>query len=261
MLEQTRLDYLQAMGITQWMPRSALEHAPQPRWLPTEAVNHHSHQEVEQLAQSHHIPPVMAAELLAVGDAAQQSRSAANTSTSNKPDVSQRTEANDALETAVTVAETAKTETAKTETADLTPPRFELHFLRVGQHGVWVCQDAQTLDAMMRFAYRVMAGMQQPLDMMQAPLTFRWPFIESSHHDQSRAVAVQALTAQWQHFATQGARYIIAFGDNCQHWLPQAGADMSGNNSFWAANLNQVLETPAEKRRLWHMLLQQGSVL
>lgn len=253
MLEQTRLDYLQAMGITQWMPRSALENAPEPRWLPTEAANHHSHQEVEQLAQSHHIPPVMAAELLAVGDAAQQSRGAQNAA---PPPISKSAENNTAVPSPVATAEVTAA-----EAVDLTPPRFELHFLRVGQHGVWVCQDAQTLDAMMRFAYRVMAGMQQPLDMMQAPLTFRWPFIESSHHDQSQSVAVQALTAQWQHFATQGSQYIVAFGDDCQQWLPLAGAEMHEKNSFWAANLNQVLETPAEKRRLWHMLLQQGSVL
>src|SRR5690606_17793990 len=34
MLEQRRLDYLQAMGVVQWMPRQPLPHGPAPRWLP-----------------------------------------------------------------------------------------------------------------------------------------------------------------------------------------------------------------------------------
>ena len=245
MLEQTRLNYLQAMGITQWMPRSPLAHAPEPRWLPQQAANHHSHEEVDQLAQSHHIPPVMAAELLAVGDAAE--KVAEKLAASQQPAAKQ------------TEAEATVTETpAANETpADLSPPRFELHFLRIGQQGLWVCSDGQQLDAMMRFAHRVMMGMKQPIEMMQAPLCFRWPFIESSHQDQGRAVAQQALSAQWQHFAAQGVKYLISFGDAAQEWLPQCGAQLT----FAATDIQTVMQSAAEKRRLWQVLLAQDGQL
>ncbi|MCH2041181.1 MAG: hypothetical protein MK185_11150 [Saccharospirillaceae bacterium] len=244
MLEQTRLDYLQAMGITQWMPREPLPHAPAPRWLPPVAANHHSHAEVEQFAQSHHIPPVMAAELLAVGDAA--------TKVAEKLAASQpatQPVAEESVVTELPVANSAPT--------DLTPPRFELHFLRIGQRGLWVCSDAQQLDSMMRFAHRVMMGMRQPIEIMQAPLCFRWPFIESSHQDQGRAVAQQALSAQWQHFAGQGVQYLIAFGDAAQEWLPQCGAQLS----FVAADTQSVMQSASEKRRLWQVLLAQDGQL
>ena len=33
MLEQQRIEYLQAMGIQLWMPRKALDHAAEPSWL------------------------------------------------------------------------------------------------------------------------------------------------------------------------------------------------------------------------------------
>jgi len=244
MLEQTRLDYLQAMGICQWMPRQPLPHAPQPRWLPAESTQHHSHEEVEQLAQSHHIPPVMAAELLAVGDAAAK--------------VAESSPLKEATTTAEPAPRSASVPAIPAEaSADLTPPRFELHFVRIGQRGLWVCSDSAELDRMMRFAYRVMLGMRQPQDMMPAPLSFRWPFIESSHQDQSTPVALQALSAQWQYFASQGVEYLVAFGEAAHQWLPQAGGELT----FYAPNLAEVTTTASEKRRLWLTLLRQGQAL
>ena len=100
-------------------------------------------------------------------------------------------------------------------------------------------------------------GMRQPIEMMQAPLCFRWPFIESSHQDQGRAVAQQALSAQWQHFAGQGVQYLIAFGDAAQEWLPQCGAQLS----FVAADTQSVMQSASEKRRLWQVLLAQDGQL
>lgn len=253
MLEQTRLDYLQAMGITQWMPREPLPHAPEPRWLPPVAANHHSHAEVEQFAQSHHMPPVMAAELLAVGDAAEK---VAEKSAANQQPVAKHV----AEETAVANSPVDSPQTAQAASdapVDLTPPRFELHFLRIGQHGLWVCSEAQQLDAMMRFAHRVMMGMKQPIEMMQAPLCFRWPFIESSHQDQGRAVAQQALSAQWQHFAGQRVKYLITFGEAAQQWLPPCGAQLT----FTASDIQKVMQSAAEKHRLWQALLAQDGRL
>lgn len=242
MLEQTRLDYLQAMGITQWMPREALPHAPEPRWLPEVAANHHSHAEVEQLAQSHHIPPVMAAELLSVGDVAEKIRQ------------QQVVKPVEPAQEQSSVEQVAEAQAA--DVVDLSPPRFELHFLRLSNAAMWVCSDPSELDLMMRFAHRVMTGMQQPLDIMQAPHTFRWPFIESAHQDQGSAVALQALAAQWQHFSSQGVRYVIAFGEAADTWLPKAQAELS----FYAPGVQQVMESAELKRSLWHTLLKQDQL-
>ena len=278
MLEQRRLDYLQAMGITQWMPRQPLPDAPEPRWLPVEAANHHSHQEVDELAKSHHIPPVMAAELLSVGDVAerivqQQGQQAAQEgqtppgtgrSASHGSSPAAAVSPSNPVESSAAVNGAAVSPAGENRVAapadavqDLSPPRFELHFLPVGKAGLWVCSDAQQLDSMMRFAHRVMQGMQQPIDMMAAPLNFRWPFIESSHQDQSRAVAEQALQAQYQYFTSQGVQYVISFGEHSQLWLPVAGAEAI----FHAPSLDAVMATPALKRQLWLALSERSEPL
>jgi hypothetical protein len=132
-----------------------------------------------------------------------------------------------------------------------------LHFLPVGKAGLWVCSDAQQLDSMMRFAHRVMQGMQQPIDMMAAPLSFRWPFIESSRQDQSRAVAEQALQAQYQYFTSQGVQYVISFGEHGQQWLPVAGAEAI----FHAPSLDALMAAPALKRQLWLALSERSEPL
>lgn len=246
MLEQTRLDYLQAMGITQWMPREALPYAPEPRWLPEVAANHHSHAEVEQLAQSHHIPQVLAAELLTVGDAAEK---ASHQQASKAAEIEQKAE----QAAAVMASGSVVSGSATADIVDLTPPRFELHFLRLSKAAIWICSDHNELDLMMRFAQRVMTGMQHPLDILQAPHTFRWPFIESSHQDQGAAVAQQALAAQWQHFSSQGVCYVIAFGEAAKTWLPGAGAQLD----FSAESVQAVMHSAALKRDLWQVLLKQ----
>jgi hypothetical protein len=272
-LEQRRLDYLQAMGITQWMPRQPLPDAPEPRWLPAEAANHHSHQEVDELAQSHHIPPVMAAELLSVGDVAeriaqQQGQQAtqdgqtppdAGRSASHGSSPAAAVSPSNAVVSGAAVSPAGENRVAASADAvqDLSPPRFELHFLPVGKAGLWVCSDAQQLDSMMRFAHRVMQGMRQPIDMMAAPLSFRWPFIESSHQDQSRAVAEQALQAQYQYFTSQGVQYVISFGEHGQQWLPVAGAEAI----FHAPSLDALMAAPALKRQLWLALSERSEPL
>ena len=37
MLEQRRADYLKAMGVTLWLPRTPLPNAQPPRWIPEKA--------------------------------------------------------------------------------------------------------------------------------------------------------------------------------------------------------------------------------
>jgi len=247
MREQQRLDYLQAMGIVQWMPRQPLPGVPAPRWLPEDA---HAAAPRPALTSEGggHIAHPMAAQLL--HEAAAQPVAKAPVSVQNEPP----------LKTPAAVVSEAASEVvadvAATATTDLTPPRFELHFLRVFARGVWVCDDAAQAERLAAFAYRVMSALQAPAGLLQAPLCFRWPFIESAHDDQSRPVALQALSAQWQFLRDQGVRYAVAFGQDSDHWLQQVQAPLL----FRAASLSDVMQNAQHKRQLWQALLTQAEL-
>lgn len=231
MREQQRLDYLQAMGITQWIPRQPLPFAPAPRWLAEDA--HPRHANPHQVsAGGGHMPHPLAAELLH-DDAADKPAAVAQA-----PSAAQ--------------ASVASTDAALTNVTDLTPPRFELHFLRAG-HGLWVCDRLAAAEKMQAFAWRVLNALQGRSDFIGSPLCFRWPFIESAHEDQSLPVALHALTAQWQFLRDQGASYVIALGADSTQWLGR----IQVQPLFSASSLQDVMTTAAEKRRLWQALQQQ----
>ncbi|MCD8523623.1 MAG: hypothetical protein LRY66_14230 [Saccharospirillaceae bacterium] len=241
MREQQRLDYLQAMGIVQWMPRQPLPGVPAPRWLPEDA---HA-APVRPVLMSEgggHIAHPMAAQLLHEASALPVAK--APVSVQNVP-----------VETPATaVSESAAV--APAVTTDLTPPRFELHFLRVSANGVWVCDDAAQAERLAAFAYRVMSALQAPVGLLHTPLCFRWPFIESAQDDQSLPVALQALSAQWQFLRDNGVRYAVAFGQDSDHWLQQVQAPLL----FRAASLSEVMQNAQHKRQLWQALLTQSEL-
>ncbi len=232
MLEQRRLDYLAAMGITQWMPRQPLPHAAPSRWLP-DASDTPNHDEVEQLAEQHHIPPVVASELL---ELEQRSRP------SPVPTPAPVATDNDAPADAAPV--------------DLTPPRFELWFARATARGVWVVDGQQDLTLLRRFMLRVVTAMGAEPDLSAEPVQFRWPFIESRQHDQSRPVALQALQAQWQFVQQQGVGYVISVGSDSRDWLAAIDADVF----FHIDDLQQCLTSAAHKRALWQALVSLESL-
>ena len=236
MLEQQRLDYLQAMGIVQWMPRQPLPGAPAPRWLPVQAA-HAPHPHQISSGEGHIVHP-MAAELLhdkAPPEARQEQPSV-------RPGVADLPAADPG--DATVAAE------IPVQAADLTPPRFELHFLRVSRCGVWVCDDAAQAEAMQAFAWRVMMAMTDHTGFMQPLLRFRWPFIESAHDDQSQPVALQALSAQWRFFTEQGAAYAVCFGEDSQTWLSRVGV----KPVYHSAAVTGVMQSAADKRLLWQAL-------
>jgi hypothetical protein len=241
--EQQRLDYLQAMGIVQWMPRQPLPGVPAPRWLPEDA---HAAAPRPALTSEGggHIAHPMAAQLL---------HEAAAQPVAKEPAAAQSKLADTPAVAISDVASEVVADVAATATSDLTPPRFELHFLRVSAGGVWVCDDAAQAERLAAFAYRVMSALQAPAGLLQAPLCFRWPFIESAHDDQSRPVALQALSAQWQFLRDQGVRYAVAFGQDSDHWLQQVQAPLL----FRAASLSDVMQNAQYKRQLWQALLTQ----
>jgi|TARA_B110000211_G_C14026943_1_gene530311 hypothetical protein len=132
------------------------------------------------------------------------------------------------------------------------PPRFVLEFIPISRQGLWVIDASQSIQDVQQFAYRVLKGMGAAPDFMSQPINFSWPFIESSHQDQSRPVALQALQAQWQFFQSQGTRYIITLGAEAQQWM----ASVEANSHFHVADMS-ILQSDAQlKRQLWLCLRQ-----
>ena len=247
MREQQRLDYLQAMGITQWIPRQPLPFAPAPRWLAQDAHPRHANPHQVSVGGGH-IPHPLAAELLhdavaAVGvKSTQQAAAAPVAETRVAPAVVPQP-----------VTDTA--EVAVPASADLTPPRFELHFLRAG-NGIWVCDRADYAEKMQAFIWRVVSAMQGSTGFIAAPVCFRWPFIESAHEDQSLPVALQALTAQWQFLSAQGSSYVIAIGEQTPEWLGR----IQVKTDFHSPSPQALMSTAAGKRKLWQVLQQQAEL-
>jgi len=228
MLEQRRQDYLQAMGITHWVPRMPLPNALEPRWI-AESPQHAPQPHQVSSGEGHIVHP-MAAELL---------------HDQTKPAVAKVSEVTE--RTAVAAKQLEQPVALEIIPADTTPPRFELLFLRVSHAGVWVSDNPQEVERLQGFAWRVLQAMSDNTSFMQPPFNFRWPFIESAHEDQSQPVAVQALTAQWHFLVDQGAEYVVSFGDVSRQWLTNIGV----TPVFAASSIEQVMQNPAEKRRLW----------
>lgn len=248
MREQQRLDYLQAMGITQWMPRQPLPHAPEPRWLPANA--HPPAAKPHQVGGGGgHMPHPLAAELLHEQSAPPQSATVAESAVTVGSDDALSTEKADAV--LVTEAAHAVADPDQ-PVADLTPPRFELYFVRVSPGSVWVVDRADQVERVQAFAWRVLNALQDSTGFMPATFSFRWPFIESASDDQSRPVALQALSAQWQFLREQGCQHLITLGGDAREWLLRVGAQpvVSVNS------VDDVMGSAAAKRSFW-LALQQ----
>lgn len=244
MREQRRLDYLQAIGITQWLPRQPLPHAPESRWLPP-AANQPDHESIDRLSEQHHIPARVAAEILSLDD---RSSSVASRATSMARDTQSTTDG---------VTETAESVSVSQALAEtLQVPEFTLHWLWLTSTTLWVCDHTQDVRLFQAVAPRVLRALQQPLYTLQTPPSFTWPFIRSRQHDQSSAVAQQALMAQWQYFETQGVQRVITFGDTAQQWLTRVSAPICYRHD----DIQQWAMEPQSKRALWHALRAQSAL-
>lgn len=269
MLEQRRVDYLKAMGITLWMPRQALPHAKESRWLPENNDERHEHIAINSTGVSSR--PVAAADLLRAGQPMHKhedsvpevkdahsvsSETASTVSASRSEYLETGTNQNSALQKpAPQSPEPLGAESPSENLApvhDMKPPRFVLEFIPISRQGLWVIDASQSIQDVQQFAYRVLKGMGAAPDFMSQPINFSWPFIESSHQDQSRPVALQALQAQWQFFQSQGTRYIITLGAEAQQWM----ASVEANSHFHVADMS-ILQSDAQlKRQLWLSLRQ-----
>ncbi|MCY0964170.1 hypothetical protein [Parathalassolituus penaei] len=272
MLEVVRRQYLQAMGISLWLPREELANSAPSRLLPLVGSSHTGPDE-GRLAVAAAVARHQASGLLqdAAPTAAAPVQRPALREVAREPqaaatlvqDVNQRLTSAPSTAPATVPVPAAVVETAKAPevpedadtSTDLTPPRFLLLFVRVGGAGVWVCDDPMAVRDMQQLAARVAAvmGMAQ----VQTEVSeFRWPFIENAREDQSASVACQALKAQWQHLASQGVKYAIAMGQQAAHWLPRGGAE-----GLWLpASVADILRSARHKRDLWQYLLQRSQL-
>lgn len=222
MLEQRRLDYLQAMGITQWLPRKPLANAPEPRWWPNEAANADALEELNVAPQ----PQVSAVP------------------------VSVETNAPAVVATPVVANIPTPETTSNTPPVMVEPqavPEFQLFFTVCHLPLVWVTSNSTELQSLQRFVFALQRSLLGKPYHLYDPVEFKWPFLQSSSEDQSQAVALQALKAQWQVFQNTQPAQAITFGEPSQHWLQLADAKALLHFN----SLDELLHSADKKRQLW----------
>jgi hypothetical protein len=250
MLEQQRIEYLQAMGIQLWMPRQALDYAAEPSWLAESGeANTSSEMATGMSFQAGH-----AADLLAdIGSSNTKANvqyatnTSVETASSRSPENPEQTISNRPADTRnpVAIAEPDVTEAA---VVDLTVPNFELHFALWPCGILWVSskpftQADHTFQTAVSY-FLLGSGVPQA-----SYSQFKWPYIEGSSEDQSMAVALRALTAQWEFMSGQGARGWISMDDSSLEWLTKVTA-----KPLFSVSSTNALYCSAEKKQLWQVL-------
>lgn len=219
MLEQRRLDYLQAMGVVQWMARKPLAQGPEPRWWPQEAAN-------AELEQAQQAANQMAALL---GDNAPEAQPTNNSEIPAKPHLE-------------------LVHNTPPLTVEPQPiPEFKLYFLACQLPVVWVTDNAADLPSLQRFVFALQKALLGKAYHLYEPVEFKWPFLRSTREDQSEAVALQALKAQWQVFSQQHPVQAVSFGSISQQWLEKTQASLLMHYS----SLTELLTDAEHKKALW----------
>ncbi len=250
MLEQQRIEYLQAMGIQLWMPRHALDNAAESSWLADtqlEAVSSEAVGRGVQIQAGH------AADLLAgmgLGDVTKPISSAPvakveviqaeSSALSNK-----KTSAHNERSDLIGEANAIPSPEGEIQLADLTVPQFELHFALWPCGILWVAGQAfeqQDHSFQTAVSYSLLGNAVPQANYSQ----FKWPYIEGSHEDQGMAVALRALTAQWEFMSTQGARGWVATDSNSLEWLGKVAV-----KALYSVDEPSELYTAVCKKQLW----------
>lgn len=268
MLEQHRIEYLQAMGIQLWMPREALPNAPEPRWL-AESPGQNSSSAAPDAVKGGH-----AAELLAGMGFGSADTAAAKTSTapaavdpsaqsSAQVPAQQGAQPLQAEQAAQTAAQSlaAKTESplkpsaseateqpAETP-ADMTVPHFELHFVLWPCGTLWVGSQ-QSDQGLLAYQASVSSFITGSNYRQHSLFSFKWPYLEISSEDQSKPVALRALHAQWDHIKSQGSKQWVAMDAASQQWFEQVAG-----KPLLAVEGSDQLFVAEHKKALWQALV------
>ena len=240
MLEQQRIEYLHAMGIQLWMPRHALDNAAEPNWLAGSESNN-------SLAASNSTPVQAghAADLLASMGLGNTQHTDVIPSPKHQVPQGNPVQAK-SIELTKEVAEPAIS--LETSQIDLTVPTFELHFALWPCGILWVSnQPFEQKDHGFQTAvsYSLLGNSVPQASYSQ----FKWPYIEGSHEDQSMAVAMRALTAQWEFMSSQGARGWVATDSSSLQWLGKVAA-----KALYSVDERSDIYSSAGKKQLWSAL-------
>jgi hypothetical protein len=241
MLEQERIEYLQAMGIQLWMPRHALDNAAESNWLAGSELNN------SPLAVSNNTPVQAghAADLLASMGLGNTQHTDVVPSPKNQVLQGNPVQAKSAALTAEIAEPAISLEASQ---IDLTVPTFELHFALWPCGILWVSnQPFEQKDHGFQTAvsYSLLGNAVPQASYSQ----FKWPYIEGSHEDQSMAVAMRALTAQWEFMSSQGARGWVATDSSSLQWLGRVAA-----KALYSVDERSEIYSPAGKKQLWSAL-------
>jgi hypothetical protein len=244
MLEQQRIEYLQAMGIQLWMPRHALDNAAESNWLASSELNS------SPLAASNNTPVHAghAADLLvSMGLGSTYNAEVIPSPTKHKLQVPQSNPVQ-AKSAALTAELAEPVISLEASQIDLTVPTFELHFALWPCGILWVSnQPFEQKDHGFQTAvsYSLLGNSVPQASYSQ----FKWPYIEGSHEDQSMAVAMRALTAQWEFMSSQGARGWVATDSLSLQWLGKVAA-----TALYSVDERSEIYSPAGKKQLWSAL-------
>lgn len=258
MLEQQRIEYLQAMGIQLWMPRQALDNAAESNWL---AGAQADNAQPETAGSGSQVKAGHAADLLAgmgLGDVAKPPTNVQPSEAINsKPEAATTKPELNQVNPAENIAESDTVSGGDVLPVDLTVPKFELHFALWPCGILWVSGSAfeqQDQAFQTAVSYSLLGNTVPQASYSQ----FKWPYIEGSHEDQSMAVALRALTAQWEFMSSQGARGWVATDSSSLQWLGKVAS-----KALYAVDERSDLYSVAGKRQLWLALqtLLKNSVL
>lgn len=259
----TRSQYLQAMGVTQWLPRHALNAGESQEFYQALAQPAAvSQQEVSvSLAGDQRSNPtaaMSASHLLDNLRAGERSPAAMPDAETIPQSLAKSPTRPDAI-TVIAEATHVESETAN-DSASVGPassaaisdnqtPRFALYIVPLCPHISWVFDAQIDQSLLLAFCHRVKQGMGLDVGFQPNMTEFRWPFIESSQQDQSTPVAIQALKAQWQFMREQGCQQVFTWGSDSSHWFAQAGATVAFANPSPELNLSADI-----KRKIWKAL-------
>lgn len=236
--------YLGAMGVSQWIPRHPLPNAANShKYFTVEVIDR---AEVEQpqktsfnsldvFSSSQHTVDLQSGSsgnraLVENTSAGNQIAGTITASTSLSDSISSDFKENSANARTHHVLEgSASSDGDATDKESIDPPatvqrsniipRFKLFFHSFTSDIVWITDEYIESPLFYAFLQRVKHSLGLDTSFTTNPGSFVWPFIESATQDQSEAVALQALRAQWAFMQDQGVKHVVVWGSDSVQWL------------------------------------------
>ena len=269
MLEQQRVEYLQAMGIQLWMPRSSVANAAESLWFAGDELSQANNSDSNTahikvgnaadllsgvagtLAKSHKDTPLAndsVSQSVQDKTSPQDSHTEALKGQSGAASSSERSVVSEKLPVEGSAPVEGATAPQKSGLIDLTPPKFTLYFALWPCGILWV--SSNPFDQRDQTFHASVSYFLLRTSVPQASYShFKWPYIEGSNEDQSTPVALRALTAQWDFMSSQGARVWVSVDDAALEWLSK----VSSNPMHSVRNKGELFSLEG-KKLLWQEL-------